>query len=105
MKKLMTSTLILTAFSFALPCFAFIDSERLLSEDYLRNQDYSPETIRMMNLKMIDPYDDYIEPESKINLNPLVYMKKFWQYMDPAFDNERFGKGIINANIDRPSGL
>ncbi len=103
MKKLMTSTLILTVFSLTLPCFAVIDNERLLSEDYLRNQGYSPETVRMINIKRIDPYADYSVPEEKVT--PLTYMKKFWQYMDPALDNERFGKSVINTNIDRPSGL
>ena len=103
MKKLIISMLILTVASITLPSLAVIDTDRLLSEEYLRNQGYSPETIRMINLKRIDPYAPHKEKE--IKNTPVNWVKRFWQYADPAVDNERFGEGVINPSIDRPSGL
>lgn len=103
MKKLIISTLIAAAASIALPSLSVVDTDRLLSEEYLRNQGYSPETIRMINLKRVDPYAPRKEKEEQTT--PVSYMKKFWQYIDPAVDNERFGEGIINPSVDRPSGL
>ncbi|MBQ2870795.1 hypothetical protein IJE86_03725 [bacterium] len=103
MKKLIKTMLLLAITSFALPTFAVIDSDRLLNEDYLRNSGYSPETIRMINLKRIDPYAPYEKKEVK--QNPVSWVKRFYQYMDPATDNQRFGEGIIDPRLDRPSQL
>jgi len=103
MKKLIISTLILTLAGCSIPAFAVIDSDRLLSEDYLRNSGYSPETIRLINLKRIDPYAPYKEKE--VQTTPVSWVKRFWQYIDPAVDNERFGEGIISPSVDTPSKL
>ena len=103
MKKLIIPILILTVTSITLPSLAVIDTDSLLSEDYLRNQGYSPETIRMINLKRIDPYAPHKEKE--LQTTPVGWIKRFWQYVDPAVDNERFSEGVINPGIDRPSGL
>ncbi len=103
MKKLITLTVLIITATFTMPSLAVVDSAQLLSEDYLRNQGYSPESIRMINLRIVDPYAPHQEKEVKNT--PVSWLKRFWQYADPAVDNERFGEGVINPSIDRPSGL
>ena len=100
MKKLITTT-VLTVIAFnLLPASAAIDTERLLNEDYLRNAGYSPESIRMINIKRYDPYAPYKGPEDNRN-----FIKKFIHYMDPLADSGKFGQGIIQPGITGPSKL
>ncbi len=100
MKKLIISTILLALACGVLPALAAIDTDRLLSEDYLRNAGYSPEAIRMVNIKRYDPYSPYVEPKRETNL-----IKRFVQYMDPLAESGRFGTGIIDPRLDMPSKL
>ena len=103
MKKLIIATMLMGLTLPALPVLASIDTDRLLTEDYLRNSGYSPETVRMINLKRIDPYAPHKKREVK--QNPVSWVKRFYQYIDPATDNQRFGEGMIDPRLDRPSQL
>lgn len=101
MKKTILTSFVLCGL--CVPAFAVIDSDRLLHEDYLRNNGYSPEMIRMINIKRVDPYAPYEEKEVKNT--PATWVKRFYQYIDPSTDNQRFGEGIIDPRLDRPSQL
>ncbi len=103
MKKLIMFMALLGFVSAGMSAFAYIDTNRLWSEDYLRNQNYSPETIRMMNLKRIDPYAPYVEEEKENT--PVNWGKRLYQYFNPAVDNGKFGTGTINPGVDAPSNL
>ncbi len=100
MKKIIISTIILTFALGLLPAVAAIDTERLLNEDYLRNAGYSPEAIRMINIKRYDPYAPYEEPQYTKNI-----IKRFVQYMDPLAESGKFGTGTIDPRLDMPSKL
>lgn len=103
MKKLSTLTALLTIIGLSMPAYSIVDTDQLMSEDYLRNQGYSPETIRIMHLKMVDPYAPHKEKE--FQHTPVNYIKKFYQYVDPATDNQNFGEAIIDPRLDWPSKL
>ena len=103
MKKLAALTAILTFSGLVLPAYSIIDTNQLMSEDYLRNTGYSPETTRIMKLKMVDPYAPHQEKE--FQHTPVNYVKKFYQYVDPATDNQNFGEAIIDPRMDWPSKL
>ena len=100
MKRLIISTIFLALACGTLPAISAIDTERLLNEDYLRNAGYSPEAIRMINIKRYDPYAPYEEPPRTNNL-----IKRFVQYIDPLAESGRFGTGIIDPRLDMPSKL
>ena len=100
MKKLIILAILLTISYSFLPAKAAIDTERLLNADYLRNAGYSPATIDILNAKRYDPYAPFEENKNKKNI-----FVRFWQYMDPAVDNGRFGRGVASPNMDRPSQL
>lgn len=103
MKKLIISTAFLALIGSSIQAWAAIDTEQMFSEDYLRNQGYSPHSIELINLRKIDPYAAHKEEE--VQNTPLNWTKKFYNYMDPTADGGNFGKGIISPGIDVPSKL
>ena len=100
MKKMIIVTILLAITGVLLPAYSTIDTERLLNEDYLRNAGYSPESIRMIEIKRYEPYAPYEEVQTEKNL-----FKRFVQYLDPLAESGRFGRGIIDPRLDMPSKL
>ncbi len=106
MKKLIISTLVLSFMISGMEAFSAMTTDHMTSEEYLRNSGYSPETVRIINLRKKDPYQPVRVKEPDTGKTRMVnWVKKFYQYMDPATDNQRFGEGIIDPRLDRPSQL
>ena len=102
MKRLILLSAVIALTACGTQSFAIVDTNRMMSEDYMLNQGYSPEMVRMMNLRIVDPYAPHEEKEVK--KTPQAWIKRFYQYLDPATDY-KFGEGIIDPRMDRPSQL
>ena len=103
MKKLIILAGLTAFIAGGLQAFAVVDTDRLLTDDYLLNQGYSPEMVRMMKTKQVDPYAPHKAKETPNT--PVKWFKRFYQYVDPATDNQRFGDSIIDPRLDRPSQI
>lgn len=102
MKRLILLSTVLALTACGMKSFAIVDTNRLMSEDYMLNQGYSPEIVRMMNLRIVDPYAPHEVKEKRKNAKD--WIKRFYQYVDPATDY-KFGDGIIDPRMDRPSQM
>ena len=109
MKKLILAVSLIAIAIGGIKAFAVVDTDRCLSDDYLLNQGYSPEMVRMMRTKQIDPYAQHETKASKepkgIKNFTVKWVKRFYQYVDPAADNQRFGNSVIDPRLDRPSQI
>ncbi len=74
--------------------FSYINSLDMTDETYMRNQDYSSETIRLINMQKYTPT---VNRDEKNTVGKTC--KSVWQkinaYYDPAFDNGTFGNNNI----------
>jgi hypothetical protein len=96
MKKIIITTAI---FMFSnLGAIAMIDSDYSTSEQYLLNRGYSPETIRLINIRKKNPYALPEVKEENVTQKSSWYAKKLWHYIDPAADNGNFGNSHINPD-------
>ena len=73
--------------------FSAITNRDMTNATYLKNQNYSDETVRLIKMQDYTPDQDKDKNSDVKKPNP---WRTFNSYIDPAYDNGQFGRKNIN---------
>ena len=89
MKKILTLTLMLLISASAGMCS--ISNKEMTNETYMKNQGYSDETIRLINMQIYEPFGEKEKQGTPIGRA----WRKINAFIDPAYDDGKFGQQNI----------
>ena len=82
----------------SMSAYAYVESTAMTSEQFIKDEGYSPEVYKLINVKT-RPEEARAEMEAKKNKNKvLTFLKKCYCYIDPYQDKENFGTNEIHYN-------